>query len=108
MSWVVEGILDEPICENEMFCVKVRPLVHAIEEGPWSVSIRNVSVTGVGLIAERPFPKGALLTVELPRGSARSRLARVVHTKRQEGSPWWETGSALLAPLTQKELKGML
>jgi hypothetical protein len=108
-SWVVQGSLDEPLGDKETFCVKVRcPLVHAIEDGPWSVSIRNVSATGVGLIAERPFPKGALLTVQLPTGSKQSRLVRVVHTKRQQGSPWWVTGSVLLAPLSRQELKGMM
>jgi PilZ domain len=108
-SWVVDGRLDEPISENEQFCVKVRcPLLHAIEEGPWWVTISNVSLTGVGLIGQRPFPRGSLLTVQLPTSPDKSRLARVVHTRRQQGSPWWVTGSVLLAPLTGKELKGML
>jgi hypothetical protein len=107
LSWAVEGTLDEPIGEDEMFCMKVRcPLIHAIEEGPWSVSVRNVSRTGVGLIAERPFPRGALLTVQLPKG--KDRLARVVHTRRLEGTWWWVTGGALLAPLSGNELKRML
>jgi PilZ domain len=108
-SWAVEGSLDEPLGDTEMFCVQVRcPLVHAIKEGPWWLTIRNVSQTGVSLIAERPFPRGALLTVQLPTDVGRFRLARVVHTRRQPGSPWFVTGSALLAPLTGRELKGML
>lgn len=109
MSWMVRGRLDEAIGENELFWVKIRcPLVHAIEEGPWWVTLRNASLTGLGLIAERPFPKGALLTVSFPMDMQRSRLARVVHTRRQQGSRWFVTGSALLAPLTGRELKGVL
>jgi hypothetical protein len=108
-SWAVEGSLEKPLGDKEMFCVQVRcPLVHAIEEGPWWVTIGNVSLTGVSLIAERPFPRGSMLTVQLPTDVDRSRLARVVHTRRQPGSPWFVTGSVLLAPLTGKELKGML
>jgi len=107
-SWAVEGRLDEPFGNKEMYCVQVRcPLVHAIEEGPWWPTISNVSLTGLSLIAERPFPKGALLTVQLPTDVDKSRLARVVHTKRQPGTHWFVTGSALLAPLTGRELKGM-
>jgi len=105
-SWAVEGRLDEPLGNKEMYCVQVRcPLVHAIEEGPWWLTIGNVSLTGLSLIAERPFPKGALLTVQLPTDVDKSRLARVVHTKRQPGTHWFVTGSVLLAPLTDKELK---
>jgi len=109
LSWLVEGRLDEPIGDKELFWVKIRcALVHAIDEGPWWVTIRNASLTGLGLIAQRPFPKGALLTVGFPMDTGRSRLARVVHTRRQQGSPWWVTGSALLAPLTGRELKRVL
>jgi hypothetical protein len=108
-SWVVEGRLDQGIGENEMYWVEVRcPLLHAIEEGPWWVTIRNVSLTGLSLISQRPFPKGALLTVSFPMDIGKSRLARVVHTKRQQGGQWFVTGSALLAPLSVQELKGML
>jgi len=109
LSWLVEGRLDEPIGDKELFWVKIRcPLVHAIEEGPWWVTLRNASLTGLSLIAQRPFPKGALLAVSFPMDTGRSRLTRVVHTRRQQGSPWWVTGSVLLAPLTGRELKAVL
>jgi hypothetical protein len=78
-------------------------------EGPWPLSIRNVSETGIGLIGERPFKAGALLTVELPaKPKPKPALLRVVYTRKQPESGWWVIGCAFAKKITSAEVDGLV
>jgi len=87
------------------------PVVRVAEEGPWFATNRNVSESGLGLIVNRAFKPGVLLTVDLPdkRGNfAFPRLFRVTHVHAQPGGGWFVLGGKLLAPLSPAELRELL
>ena len=87
------------------------PLIRAAEEGPWFATIRNVSDGGIGLIANRPFKPGTLLTVELPSPTGqltKPRLMRVTHSRPQAGRQWWIFGGSFVRKLTLEELDSLL
>jgi hypothetical protein len=89
-------------------------LVRASEEGPWQVSIRNVSSKGIGLISNRAFRPGSVLTVELPLlanqhvRQAEPRLVRITHVRPQSSGKWWVLGGLFARPLTREEVDGLL
>lgn len=83
------------------------PVIRISEEGPWYATIRNVTEKGIGLIANRPFRPGMLLTVELPdkRGElGHTRLLKVLHARPQPGNQWWILGGEFMTRLTSPEL----
>jgi len=87
------------------------PLIRASEEGPWYATIRNVSDGGLGLIANRPFKPGTLLTVELPTPDGKltkPRLMRVTYARPQPGRQWWVLGGSFVRKLTLEELDSLL
>lgn len=86
------------------------PVIRVAEEGPWFATIRNVSEDGIGLISNRPFRNGVLLTVELPdrRGDlGKPRLLRLTNVRAQPGKQWWVLGGAFLSKLTTDEVDGL-
>ncbi len=86
------------------------PVIRIAEEGPWYATIRNVSDKGIGLIANRPFRRGMLLTVELPdkRGElGKPKLLKVLHARPQPGNQWWVLGGEFLTRLSAAELDGI-
>jgi hypothetical protein len=121
-SWVLGGQFDRPLPKKEFDALRTRepslvptserrtvvrhatrlnaacPVAHAIEEGPWWTTIRGVSITGISLLAERPFKPGALLSVQLP-GPAKATLLRVSHARRQAESKCWVADCAFLTRL---------
>jgi PilZ domain len=118
-GWTVRGRF-RPQLTNEEFMALVTlpvhqnkplPIYHVIEEGPWWASIRNVSPTGLGLIADRPFKPNSLLTVQLPGEDETlggPTLLRVIHVKRQPGCPWWILGCAFLRPISPRRQRSLL
>lgn len=83
------------------------PVIRAAEEGPWYATIRNVSEKGIGLIVNRPFRPGMLVTVELPdkRGEmSKPRLLKILHARPQPGNQWWVLGGTFLSRLTLEEI----
>ncbi len=87
------------------------PVIRVAEEGPWFATLRNVSFSGLSMIANRPFKGSTLLTVELPNktgGLTTRRLFRVLHVRQQPGSQWWIIGGQLLSPLAPQELRDLL
>jgi hypothetical protein len=87
------------------------PVIRAAEVGPWYATIRNVSDRGIGLIANRPFRPGTLLTVELPTISgqlSKARLLRITHARAQPGNQWWTLGGAFVRKLTPEEMQGLI
>ncbi len=83
-------------------CVFVSPVVD--EFGP--VKIKNISTTGVGLIASKKPAIGDLLVVKLANAAkqyTKMLLVRVVHVTEQRGGIFL-IGATLDAPLTYEEL----
>jgi diguanylate cyclase (GGDEF)-like protein len=69
--------------------------------------VHDLSAEGVGLHTERPFPEGAVLTVEaLNVPGARPLLGRVVRSSPREGG--WSLGCALSARLDGGDLQQWL
>jgi hypothetical protein len=80
-------------------------------EGPWFATVRNISARGIGLISNRQFKAGMLLTIELPgKGQSYSqpKLLRVTHSLQQTNSQRWTWGGTFASPLTEEELRLML
>jgi len=87
------------------------PLIRVTEEGPWWVSVRDVSLRGVSLIVNRPFHTGSYATIELPNeagGLGQSRLLCIKHVHAQPGNQWWVVGGQFLVKLTREELLDMI
>lgn len=78
----------------------------ARSEGPgWAARVRDISRNGLGLVLDRRFEPGTVITVDLAFGedSSRMLLACVVHSVASpEGS--WIVGCKLVSPLTGDEL----
>lgn len=82
-------------------------LLRVIEEGPWMVTVRDVSADGVGLVSSETFRPGTLLTIELPIGAQpvdTRRLVRVRYGRRHSNSYWWTLGCAFVRPLSQADV----
>jgi hypothetical protein len=47
--------------------------------------VRNISVTGIGLVMSRPLDRGAVLTIEL---KAMQLSGRVIHSTRDAAGTW--------------------
>ena len=72
--------------------------------------MRNLSVTGVGLILPRRFEPGTVITVVLqsPDGRVRRSLEmRVRHASRAPGGRWC-TGGTFPQPLGKDELRRLV
>ena len=89
----------------------------ATVEGGWLGTILDVSANGIGLVANRPFKPGMLLTVELPsdgaggRRQGRPRLVRVTHAKphprNRMGNQTWILGGVFVKGLGRAELDAL-
>jgi PilZ domain-containing protein len=74
------------------------------------VQVRDISVTGVGLLSRTPVAPATFLFVELQSmldGTARRLRGRVIHATRQRNGIWL-LGCALTDELTLEELQGLL
>jgi hypothetical protein len=77
-------------------------------EDAWTATVKDISLTGIGLLLGRRFEPGILLAVELPaEGAPQLLLVRVVHT-RSQGEGIWLIGCELVNPLTEDELQAVL
>jgi hypothetical protein len=86
-------------------------LIRVRQEGPWLVTMHNVSHSGIGFVAERPFDAGSFLEVSLPsirRSRLQPRLVRITHARQQAGSAEWLLGAVFLRPLSEQELQVLL
>jgi hypothetical protein len=82
-------------------------VLRATEEGEWSLTIRNVSTDGVGLIADRPFRSGMYLTAELP-GRKKPAVLRVAHVRKQPNHDWWVLGCSFVSKMTALEVQALM
>jgi hypothetical protein len=77
-------------------------------EDAWTATVKDISLTGIGLLLGRRFEPGILLAVEVPaEGAPQLLLARVMHT-RPHGEGVWLIGCELVNPLAEDELKALL
>jgi len=89
-------------------------LTRATGDGPWLVRVRNVSADGVGLIANHPFKKGMLLTIELPTKNGNGqrfgipKQIKITHATAQSNNGWWVFGGVFSSRLTKEELEALL
>jgi hypothetical protein len=81
------------------------PLASRVEGPAWAARVRDISRNGLGLVLNRRFEPGTVITVDLPFGEGCSRLllARVVHSVAGPGGGWI-VGCKLVSPLTGDEL----
>lgn len=82
-------------------------LVRITEEGPWPATVRNISAGGIGMVADRPFKPGSLLTLELPVKDvklAEPRMMRVTHVTTLAGKQSWFLGGLFASPLSHEDL----
>jgi hypothetical protein len=75
-----------------------------------SAAVRDVSVTGIGLILDHAVPAGSTLSVELPNRAQTDwqlKLSCVAHATPHEQNRWL-IGSRFLRDLTEEELRWVL
>lgn len=85
-------------------------LVRIRHDGPWLVTMLDVSQSGIGLLTDRPLDSGTFLQIELPsirRKHLKPRLVRVTHSKPQPGGEW-AVGGVFLRALSESELQVLL
>jgi hypothetical protein len=76
----------------------------------WPAQIRDVSLSGVGLVLRRRFEPGAGLAIELPGpdGSGTFTVfARIIHVTAQAGG-YWLLGCVFVSALSEETLKALL
>lgn len=81
----------------------------AEEDGPLPAKVLDSSAGGLGLLVNRPFENGTILSIELPctgGHSSRTVLARVVHARGKQGS-YWILGCAFTSQLTEEDLRSL-
>lgn len=82
-------------------------LLRAVESGPWSAIVRDITQEGVGLITNQPFDAGTIIDVRLPVRAGDNlgmpRLVRVQHTSHRRGKVF-QVGAEFLTKLTREEL----
>jgi hypothetical protein len=84
--------------------------VRGDRELKWPATIRDISVSGIGLLLKRRFERGAGLTIELPENGSNTGytvLAKVIHATAQNGG-YWLLGCAFVSELSDEELEGLL
>lgn len=81
----------------------------APECAPWPATVRDLSVSGIGLTLERPCAPGDLIEVRLRSLSGeteQARLVLVVHATSQPGETW-AVGGMFYRELSWQELKAL-
>jgi hypothetical protein len=80
-------------------------------EGPWLITMLDVSQSGIGMLMDRPLEQGTFLQVELPsirRKHLKPRVVRVTHSKPMPGGEEWSVGGVFVRALTEEELQALL
>jgi hypothetical protein len=128
LDWIVEGPFFQKLTAEELTAAQRRLAtasrnpaapgwttksrrVRVKEEGPWLVTVQNVSHRGIGLVTDRRFEPGVVLKIELPsilRKHLAPRLVRVSHSAALPDGAGWATGGVFLRELTEEELQVLL
>jgi PilZ domain len=95
-------------CDPESFGPEnsCRPITVARKSESWSAIVRDLSTGGAGIVVNRRFEPGTLLSVDLQdaeKTSNRTLLVRVVRITK-EGKDSWLLGCAFTHKLTDAEL----
>jgi hypothetical protein len=80
------------------------------QEESWNASLRDISLTGLGLVVNRSFPPGTVLTIRVQTGSrkcSRTMLVRVKHCAAQPNGDW-HVGCSFVVKLKEEELAELL
>jgi hypothetical protein len=98
-------------CSTESFSTdnSCRPITARKNEA-WSAVVRDVSTGGVGIVVNRRFEPGTLLSVELQDAEQtvnRTLLVRVVRVLR-DGDDQWLLGCAFTNKLTDADLLALM
>lgn len=73
----------------------------------WGATVRDISVSGVGLAVCFPFRPGTYLAVDLQGRNSRTLLTRVVQVQdRSDGT--WHVGCEFVKRLNDNDLSGMI
>lgn len=84
-------------------------LVRAEEVGSWPTLIRNVSRHGMGLITDRLFIPGTILTLEISvQNTVRRKHLRISHAEALVHQNWWMVGGRIVQNLSDTELMALL
>jgi serine/threonine protein kinase len=79
-------------------------------QAQWKAQVFDLSVAGIGLVLERRFEPGSLLTVDLTSSAGdikRTREMRVVRVAQADGDGWFLAGT-LTEHLSKEELRRLL
>lgn len=99
-------------CDPESFGAdnSCRPITVARKSESWAAVVRDVSTGGVGIVVNRRFEPGTLLSVDLQdadKTSNRTLLVRVVRLT-QEGKDSWLHGCAFTNKLSESDLLSLM
>jgi hypothetical protein len=93
--------------ESRFHCprlARVRPRMKQATNERLSI-VRNISPNGIGLFLTNALDPGTLVDVELRSRFIVRRVAKVVHSTRQEGG--WLIGCTLDNPLSEAEVEAL-
>lgn len=98
-------------CDPDSFSTdnSCRPITASKRES-WPAMVRDLSTSGIGIIVNRRFEPGTLLTVDLEdagRTSQRSLLVRVIRTAQEHPNSWVH-GCAFTHPMSEAELLDLM
>jgi hypothetical protein len=94
-------------CEIGIYC---RSIYQDQSAEYWPATVLDLSVSGLGLLAERRFEKGSLLFVELQDDNDHplcSLLTRVVRYEKRPGGRWL-LGCVLTSKLSEEDVQSLL
>jgi hypothetical protein len=95
-------------CDLQTSCQPIA--ARADKDLMWPATLRDLSVSGIGLVLGRRFERGAGLVIEIPGSAdtpADSLLARVVHTTGLPDGRWL-LGCVFVSPLSDDELRRVI
>jgi hypothetical protein len=98
-------------CDPESFSPdnQCRPITEA-QRDFWSATVRDLSTGGIGLVVNRRFESGTLLTVTLEDAERTARSSFLVRVMRvsQESTTTWLHGCAFPHQLSEAELLSLM
>jgi len=89
-------------------CKAFSRLVKVQEDGPWMVTLHDVSHRGIGVLADRPFDRGMYLKLEIPNArlkQLKGKVVRVMHSARQASREEWVVGGTFLRHISDEDLR---
>ena len=117
-EWTVEGNFIKELTPQAVDAAQARTgaagcrtlcrLVLVQEEGPWLVTMHDVSHRGIGVLADRPFDRGTFLKLNIHsnrRKQLKAKVVRVMHSAPQPGGEEWVVGGTFLRSLTEEDLR---